>query len=216
MGIVHLLKEVPQQLLKHSCQEVTLEPDQTSVWNLLWWWKHSLPVLPSSWLSNLWLLSTWEGTTVTKGFNWINLSSVVCGQWLQYWTAHLWIYQFTGNTSDNTPVTPWGCITHHISYWEPSDSEKLQINGLASSTNDLDRKKYAVPKLRDRSTALYELHLSLMQTNDNLWIYETNGNLIMAGFDDIKELPSGTSLMVQWLRICFAMQGTRFESWFEN
>ena len=216
MGIVHLLKEVPQQLLKHSCQEVTLEPDQTSVWNLLWWWKHSLPVLPSSWLSNLWLLSTWEGTTVTKGFNWINLSSVVCGQWLQYWTAHLWIYQFTGNTSDNTPVTPWGCITHHISYSEPSDSEKLQINGLASSTNDLDRKKYAVPKLRDRSTALYELHLSLMQTNDNLWIYETNGNLIMAGFDDIKELPSGTSLMVQWLRICFAMQGTRFESWFEN
>ena len=213
---MQLLKEARQQLLKHSCQEVTLEPDQTSGWNLLWWWKRSLPVLPSSWLSNLWLLSTWAGTTVTKGFNWINLSSVLCGRWLQYWTAHLWIYQFIGNTGDNTPVTPWGCITHHITYSEPSDNEKLQINGLASSTNDLDRKKYAVSRLRDRLTALYELYLSLMQTNDNLWIYETNGNLIMAGFDGIKKLPSGTSLMVQWLRICLAMQGTRFESWFGN
>ena len=121
-----------------------------------------------------------------------------------------WIYQFTGNTGDNTPVTPWGCITHHITYSEPSDSEKLQINGLASSTNGLDRKKYTVPRLRDRSAALYELYLRvLMQTNDSLWIYEINGNLIMAGFDDIKKLPSGTSLMAQWLRICLAMQGTQ-------
>ena len=125
---------------------------------------------------------------------------------LPIYRKHRW--QHTSNTM--------GMYYHHITYSEPSDSEKLQINGLASSTNDLDRKKYAVSRLRDRLTALYELYLSLMQTNDNLWIYETNGNLIMAGFDGIKKLPSGTSLMVQWLRICLAMQGTRFESWFGN